>query len=381
MSQQDAFNRILASLHEAAFDDAQWPVTSSLIDEACGVWGNALVIGKGQSQRDGEIFLARFCYHGQRHEDWEQWYFDLYYPRDERIPRVTQLPDGRLVHITKLYTDQELKNSPAYNEALSRCGYQHGLNVRLNGPDGSSIVWTLANSTRRGGWESSQTQMIERLLPHLRQFVRVRHALASAEAANASVIQMLDNTRVAIIQLDRRGKIVEANDRARDILQRGDGLSDQKGFLAARLPSDNAKLRQLLGGALPTFGGQATGGSITIGRSSELPRLTLHVNPVGSPQADFGGGRIAALVLIIEPVSKPHIDPRRVAASLALTPAESRVAALLAEGNSVRDIATLTDRKENSVRWHVMRMHRKLDISRQADLVRLVLSVSGSSGP
>ena len=85
-------------------------------------------------------------------------------------------------------------------------------------------------------------------------------------------------------------------------------------------------------------------------------------------------------MLIIEPVREPHIDPRRVAATLTLTPAESRVAALLAEGNSVRDIAALTGRKENSVRWHVMRMHRKLDISRQADLMRLVLSVSGSSG-
>ena len=228
-----------------------WPYTGKIgIKTACR-HGKSWVVLHSQtpSQRDAEIFLARFCCHGQRHEDREQWYFDLYYPRDERIPRVAQLPDSRLVHITELYTDQELKNSPAYNEALPRGGYQYGLNVRLDGPDGSSIVWTLADSTQRGGWESSQTQMIERLLPHLRQFVRVRHALASAEAANASVIQILDNTRVGVVQLDRRGRIVEANDRARDILQRSDGLSDQKGFLAARLPSDNAKLRRLLGGA------------------------------------------------------------------------------------------------------------------------------------
>ena len=95
---------------------------------------------------------------------------------------------------------------------------------------------------------------------------------------------------------------------------------------------------------------------------------------------DFGGGRIAALMLIIELARTPHIDPHQVAAALALTPAESRVAALLAEGNSVRDIVALTGRKENSVRWHIMRMHRKLDISRQADLVRLVLSVREASG-
>ena len=59
MSQQDAFNRILASLHEAAFDDAQWPVTSALIDEACGMRGSALVVGKGQSQR---VFVNVSCH-------------------------------------------------------------------------------------------------------------------------------------------------------------------------------------------------------------------------------------------------------------------------------------------------------------------------------
>ena len=35
MSDQDAFERILGSLHEAMLDDSHWPATSALIDEAC----------------------------------------------------------------------------------------------------------------------------------------------------------------------------------------------------------------------------------------------------------------------------------------------------------------------------------------------------------
>ena len=42
MSDQDAFERVLASLHEAMLDDTQWPATSALIDEACGILGSAL---------------------------------------------------------------------------------------------------------------------------------------------------------------------------------------------------------------------------------------------------------------------------------------------------------------------------------------------------
>lgn len=37
MSDQDA--RILASLHDAELDPVQWPATSALIDEACGIEG------------------------------------------------------------------------------------------------------------------------------------------------------------------------------------------------------------------------------------------------------------------------------------------------------------------------------------------------------
>ena len=55
---------------------------------------------------------------------------------------------------------------------------------------------------------------------------------------------------------------------------------------------------------------------------------------------------------------------------------ESRVAVLLAEGMSVRDAATATGRKESTVRWHVKNMLTKLGLSRQTDLVRLVLHLA-----
>ena len=52
----------------------------------------------------------------------EREYFDVYYPRDERIPRLWQLPDSRLVHVKDLYTAEEMKTSPVYNEILLRAG-------------------------------------------------------------------------------------------------------------------------------------------------------------------------------------------------------------------------------------------------------------------
>ena len=381
MSQQDRFDRILESLHDAALDDARWPAASALIDEACGARGSALIVGQGHSQEDGAIFLARFCRRGQRYEDREQWYFDDYFPLDERIPRVAKLPDSRLVRISDLYTPKELKTSSAYNEALPRSEYQNGLNVRLDGPDGSSIVWNLADSTEPGGWGSAQVTIIDRLLPHIRQFVRVRQALAAAEALGATLGVLLDSASIGVILLNWRGRIVETNDRARNLLQRGDGLFDKEGFLRARLPADNDRLGRLLARALPRFGSQAVSGSTAARRSSPLPALAVHVNPTGDGRMDFGTTRVAAVVLVIEPGRHPDIDPHLVATTLGLTAAESRVAVSLAAGNSVREIARATGRQENSVRFLLKKIYGKQGISRQADLVRLVLSLAGSSVP
>ena len=377
MTQLDTFDRVLLSMHDAMLDDALWPSTSRLIDEACGVRGNALVVGRGRSQKDADILFSRFCYRGERHPDRERWYFDLYFPLDERVPRVAQLPDGKLVPIPALYTERELKTSPAYNEAMPRGRYQNGLNVRLDGPQGSSIVWTFADPTRSGGWQTAQLGMVERLLPHIPQFVRVRQAMSGAEALGHSLNDLLDNTRIGVLHLQRGGRIIEANDRAHSLLRQGDGLFDDAGFLAARLPADDARLRRTLEKALPGFGGRGpSGGSFTVGRPSPLPRLAVHISPVGNRQMAMGLGRVAALVLVVEPDSRPRVDPRLMAEAFGLTPAESEVAALMAEGRTVAAVAAATGRQQSSVRSLVRRLYRKQGISRQADLVRLVLSLA-----
>ena len=383
MSQQDKFESTVALIQEAMLDDAHWPAASALIDEACGVGGNELVVGQGSGRADVRILFAGLYYRGQRHEELEREYPEIYFAQDERVPRILRLPDSKVVHVADLYSDRELKTSATYNEALPRAGAQNSLNVRLDGPDNTHIVWMLTDPTESSGWRSSHLKVIERLIPHIRQFVRVRQALVNAEALGASSGALLENTQVGVIQLNRGGKIVAANDRALDILSRGDGIVDRGGFLSAQAPTDNTRLKRLLALALPAGGAQATGGSMTVGRSSHLPRLALHVNPVTVQQMDLSSRRVAALVLVVDPLRQPRIDPDLVAETLGLTLAESRVATALAEGSNVRDIAAATRRKESTVRWFVKQIYEKQGISRQADLVRLGMSLadfSGSSG-
>ena len=376
MSERDVFDRIVASLHEVALDRERWSSAAGLIDDALRTHGSCMVFGDGTSDEDTRIYFAWCIMRGQRHPELEHAYFGHYYRRDERAPRLRHLPDSRLFHNTQLYTEEELKTSATYNELLTPHHGADAINVRLDGPNGTRIVWIINDPLDGDGWSSAQLDSVRRLLPHIRQTVRVQQALDGAGALGASLANLFDTTGLGIVQLDARGRIVAANDRARHVLRRGDGLLDEQGFLHARSPEDDAELQELLTRALPPFGAQGAGASTTLRRASG-PRLVLHVSPVGRREADTRVWPVAALVLVIDPTSQTRIDPAVAALALGLTQTESRVAVLLAEGKTVREVAEATGRLESTIRTHVKHMFAKHRLTRQADLVRLVRSLAG----
>ena len=389
MSQNDSIARILVSLSEAMLDDTLWPATAALIDEACGATGNALVAMAGV-----DIAFARFCSLGQRNHESERQYFDLYYPSDERVPRIRQLPDGSLVHVTELFSPDELKTSVTYNELLRREGGQDSLVARMDGPDdGLYAVWAICGPRRTGGWESGQLRTIRSLLPHVRQFVLVRQALASAVALGATVTELLDNTRIGVLHLDRHARIAAMNDCARAMLHQSNGLAGSGDRLRAWRPADDAVLQRLLAAALPTALAEPVGGSMTVtGAAPPLSRLALHVAPIARRRFDFAPSSVRALVLMVpfssdaapsRPASAADPGSGLIAAALGLTPAEGRIASSLAQGNTVRQTAATLGIKETTVRWYLKRIYRKRGVSRQVELVRQVLSVvrKSDSGP
>ncbi|MXX60115.1 MAG: helix-turn-helix transcriptional regulator [Holophagales bacterium] len=375
MSRQPAFGRALAAIHEAMLDDARWPAAAGRIDEACGTSGSELFVTEGPRDAPRILFVGMYR-RGLHREDLERIYVEDYYRDDESIPRLAAGPYGRLIHARDLYTAEELKSSAAWNEALSLGGCQDGLRARLGGPDGTRIAWSLADPADADGWGAARVTMVNRLLPHIGQFVSVRQALVRAEARSATLTSLLDNPRVGVVHLDRRGRVLEVNDRARDILRNGDGLSDRYGRLRARTPADKVRLDELLASALPASAVPAVGGWMLLRRSSVLPRFVVHVKPVDVPRPDYGARRVAALMLIVEPGRRHRIDPEVVATTLELTPGETQVAVWLAEGKGVREMAEATGRTEGAIYRHLKQIYQKQSISRQADLVRLVLSLA-----
>ena len=85
MSDQDAFARILASLYQATLDDRHWPVTSALIDEACGITGNCLLVGEGPPDDIRAMFVGVYA-RGERQADLEREYLQGHCQLNEAGP-------------------------------------------------------------------------------------------------------------------------------------------------------------------------------------------------------------------------------------------------------------------------------------------------------
>ena len=301
MSQLDTFNRAVASLHEAMLDETLWPTASGLIEEACGSTGSTLVVGKDFGD-EVVVFSASICRRGARWMEGGWVYFSAYYPHDERLPRLRRLPDSQVVPVAELFTTKERKTSAVYNEVLRWGGAQNGLNMRMDGPRDSRIVFNLHDPADTTGWGSLQVEIIKGLLPHIRHFVNVRWELAKADALNAALADLCSNSKIGVIHLDQLGRIREMNDYARDIVSRADGLSEQDGFLRAGAPREHARLERLLGQVLTPTGEAGLGGSMTVSRSLTPHALTLRVSPVAGEHAKPGAMSKMALVLLSEAI-------------------------------------------------------------------------------
>lgn len=166
--------------------------------------------------------------------------------------------------------------------------------------------------------------------------------------------------------LSRGGELLYANAALQALLATGDGLALDAQRLTHSEPLQAQRLATLL---LQVACERGRANSMGLPRPSGRPAYGLLARGLGTTD-DTGA---AVIVYVSDAASRLDLPRELVQRVLGLTPAESGIAARLADGDDVDDIVSALGIRAATVRVHLRNIYRKLGISRQSDLVRLVL--------
>ena len=168
----------------------------------------------------------------------------------------------------------------------------------------------------------------------------------------------------------------------RALLDQGEGLSLRDGHLHIEGRNINKELQE----ALTSIIREQLHGETSMVRALRVPRpggrsdLGLVVRPVPASQWSEGQVSPSAAVFISDPDLQESTSRPILGALFELTPAEANLATLLARGLNLAQVSVAQNISQHTARAQLKSIFAKTGVSRQAELVRLVLKSVASLG-
>jgi DNA-binding CsgD family transcriptional regulator len=243
-------------------------------------------------------------------------------------------------------------------------------------------VCVLMSATHRHGGELQDRRRdgrLSRVLPHWARAARLQHRNFELSCLASLGLASLDALDFGVMVLQADMRVRYANRWAEALLASDTRLSVEDGRLTAREAALQATLSGLLDRAVrpPTgTGGHAAGSWMHV--TSRGQAVPLIVMPLASRQPVEGPWQLPfAMLLMGNSASRSVLDAAVLATLFGLSRKEGIVAARLAAGETVAEIAVREFLSPHTVRVHLRDILRKTGTHRQAELVRLLHLLPG----
>lgn len=209
------------------------------------------------------------------------------------------------------------------------------------------------------------TAAMSALLPHFSRSLGVMYRLRDAQFNLAVTLGALDRVAGGIALLDEKSTVRHLNREAERILALNDGLSRRVLEEAARPAIDADPLRT------PHFST-----SQQLARPSNKPAFVLQFAPL-PPSNDFAreSNGVRAIAFITDPEAHTRLDVALLQQLYGITPAEARLAERLCAGDTLGAAAVRCAISESTAKTQLARLFEKTNTGRQAELLRLLISM------
>jgi DNA-binding CsgD family transcriptional regulator len=265
-----------------------------------------------------------------------------------------------------------------YNDFLAPQDIEHGLfGVFENGASHWATV-SMYRSQSLPEFQTSDVELLHFLAPHMQRAFRMHFQFSGLRTRSTELAAALDMVSQGVVFLGPSGQIVRMNRAAHAITARNDGLMATRNGLRAECPSESVQLGKLIQEAITTArdNGLGPAGGLSVSRKNG-PSLQVLITPSRNVHVEVEQA-VCAIAFVSDPAQKARPTHDTLRTLFGLTPAECRVALLLGDGKSPRQIAQLLAVSSNTVKSQVSAIYAKTGTSRHAELVRLMASLQGS---
>lgn len=354
----DQLAKVIDRLGEAAVDPAAWPV---IMDDICRAVGASAAILLQSDVRTPDVPRTQAIDEGVRKYFEQDWHI-----RDPRAAGFPRMMSGEIVTDHDILTPEQIRSNPMYNEVLYPFGFQWFAGV---GFWAESAAWalTLQRTGREGPFEACDKRLLARLGPRLTETATL--ATAVGRVALTSMTDVLGRVRQPALVLNRQGMVLSTNAAAHAGFDEEIRIRDRR--LVVHDKKAGARLDQLVAMIRSTSEAAPLPAAPIVIRRTAKPPVVVRVLPVdGAARSVFLGAR--AMLILSNLLPRPAPDPGLIAGAFDLTPAESRLVALLTSGLSLEVAAERLRISRETGRNHLKSAFAKTGTHRQAELISLV---------
>ncbi|HJV27678.1 MAG TPA: ECF-type sigma factor [Aromatoleum sp.] len=361
-----AYDRLVRLTYEGAREEVPW---TSLLDAMMGHLDANYVTLILRPVTSEQPYLVVFA--GVAQPAIAATYETYFYALDPFV----NLPVDRMVQLNELVDEKEWLESAYYQDFLKPLDIRHYMGADLGGSESPCCRLRVTRPEGAVPFEEREMAICTLLLAHLKAAVQLRSALDLVEAERRFYAGTLERLAIGAVLLDKKGRVLKTNAAADEILAENDGLRVAKDGLHATYGNENSELHKLIaeviGGARGTPS-LVAGMSLT--RPSGRPSLGIVVRTAPLTEWSESSVRPAAVVVIRDPETKVEASQTTMKRLYGLTPAETLLALRLLEGLTVDEAAERLSISRNTARCQLRAIFAKTGVTRQTELVRLLLN-------
>ncbi len=278
--------------------------------------------------------------------------------------------EGLIWHGSKIVSEQELVGTPFYKEFLAPQDMHHTLHIAI-ASDGDRVVHAmLTRPQREPDFSESEIEIARCFALHARRALEDRKAADGARMIQAALVEATEDAGWGIAVLDPPAVLFASATFEKILTSLGAPGNGRNG-------GSEARTRQML---FP----RAVADAINSARDSSSANALMSRPDGGKVLANvkafsLGGHpprRSGVVVTLVDLTQGVIIDQELLQRAYDLTATEARVCSLLADGQSVDDVSEKLGISPNTARTHIKRIFSKTGATRQASLVKLLLSAA-----